>query len=194
MSTGHRLLLKWARLIHVYLTLLGLGLLLFFGVTGFMLNHEDWFGPERIEKKETVNLPTGLLKAPDKLAIVELLRKDHDATGAVDTFDDRDEDRITVIFKRPSVEFEAVIQRADGQTEITRTMRGPVGVLLDLHRGKATGAAWGVVIDSVCVLLLIISATGLILWQSLRGRARHGLAVLGLGVAISVGVYFAFVP
>jgi len=53
---------------------------------------------------------------------------------------------------------------------------------------------WGVVIDSVCVLLLTVSAAGLILWSSLRHRARHGLAVMGLGLLVGVGVYVLFVP
>ena len=34
MIHAHRLLLKWARLLHVYLTLFGFVLLLFFAVTG----------------------------------------------------------------------------------------------------------------------------------------------------------------
>ena len=47
MSHGHRLLLKWAHTIHVYATLFGFTLLLFFAVTGFLLNHEDWFGLDK---------------------------------------------------------------------------------------------------------------------------------------------------
>jgi len=43
----YRLVVKWARTVHVYLTLFGFGLLLFFAVTGFMLNHEDMFLQEK---------------------------------------------------------------------------------------------------------------------------------------------------
>jgi hypothetical protein len=194
MTQGHRLLLKWARMVHVYLTLFGLALLLFFAVTGFMLNHDDWFGPEEQTQTTTGSLPPKLLKEPDKLAIVELLRKDFGASGVMDSFDAKDEDSVRVVFKSPGMQFEAVVQRADGMATMTRTSRGFAGLVTDLHRGKATGLAWGLIIDSVCVLLLIIATTGLILWQSLRGRARHGLAVMLLGAAISVVVYFAFVP
>ena len=50
------------------------------------------------------------------------------------------------------------------------------------------------VIDGVCVLLLIVSTTGLILWQSLRSRGRYGLVVMALGLGVGVGVFYLFVP
>jgi hypothetical protein len=34
----------------------------------------------------------------------------------------------------------------------------------------------------------------LILWSSLRGRAQHGFAVLMLGLALGIVVYFVWVP
>src|SRR5437773_1438796 len=123
MSHPHRLLLKWARLIHVYLTLFGFLILLFFGVTGFMLNHPDMFGYN--QKHETVVtgiMPTGFLQEPVKnnLAIVELLRKDYGAKGAMTTFEADELDRpIDVRFKCPGREAEAKIQREDGQTTVT---------------------------------------------------------------------------
>jgi hypothetical protein len=44
------------------------------------------------------------------------------------------------------------------------------------------------------VALLLISATGLVLWFSLRSRGRLGLATLLLGAALGLGVYFWFIP
>ena len=43
MTRGYRLLIKSARTVHIYTTLTGLLLILFFAFTGFVLNHEDWF-------------------------------------------------------------------------------------------------------------------------------------------------------
>ena len=45
MSPAYRKLLKASRIAHVYLTLFGLVLILFFSITGFMLNYEGWFLP-----------------------------------------------------------------------------------------------------------------------------------------------------
>jgi hypothetical protein len=196
MSRGHRLLLKCARLVHVYLTMFGFLLVLFFALTGFMLNHDEWFGSDEPYKRTTTgSVPTRLLKPPDKLAIVELLRKDFGVRGALDDFDDKDEGApVRVVFKAPGRQDEATIQRSDGQTTVVHESRGLIALMTDLHRGKSTGLAWGLVIDGVCVLLLIISSTGLILWSSLRGRAHYGLVVMGLGLVVGVGVYYLFVP
>jgi hypothetical protein len=194
MTRGRRLLLKWTRTLHIYVTMLGLLLVLFFAVTGFMLNHGEWFAlhEARTHTAEGV-LPTPILEGPDKLAVVERLRDDFGATGALDSFE-TDEDTLKVVFKSPGRQTEATIQRADGRTEVTYESWGLLGRLTDLHRGKATGAAWELIIDGACVLLLIISSTGLILWLHLQTRRRLGLAALAVGLALCVMVYFVFVP
>ena len=68
MTSHHFRLLfkKWSRLIHIYLSMLGLLVILFFSITGIMLNHEEWFGfaEPRIRKTEGT-LPAALLLAPD---------------------------------------------------------------------------------------------------------------------------------
>jgi hypothetical protein len=198
MSPAHRAFLKWARHIHVYLTMFGLLLLLFFALTGFMLNHEDWFGVDKpftqtIEGKLPADLVGGQSKEPDKLAIAELLRRDFAATGLVDAFE-IEEDRIRVVFKAPSRFAEAVINRDDGATTVNRESRGFANLLMDLHRGKSSGFWWSLLIDAVCVMLVVISATGLILWSSLRGRAKHGFAVLVAGTLFGLATYWWGVP
>lgn len=77
---------------------------------------------------------------------------------------------------------------------MTHTWRGSVGVLLDLHRGKATGFVWSLIIDGVCVLLLMIAATGLVLWWSLKGRGHYGFVTLALGVGLILAVCTWFMP
>ena len=194
MSPARRRLLIVARYVHVYLTLFGLVLLTFFAVTGFMLNHEDWFlASDPIDRTASGTVPTAILQPPDKLAIVELLRKDYAARGLVETCEVED-DPVRVVFNGPGRRVEAVIQKEDGKLEVKYQSRGLVGIVLDLHRGKATGTAWSLIIDGVCVLVLIVAATGLILWHSLRGRGHYGLLVIGLGLALGVVVYLAFVP
>jgi hypothetical protein len=196
MSHGHRLLLKYARTVHVYLTLFGFVLLLFFAVTGFILNHEDWFGldePHRFER--TGSVPLRHLKPLDKLAVVEALRADFGAVGALDSIkEDQDGQRVHAVFKAPGRQIEAEIQCEDGQAVVTHESRGTLGMLTDLHRGKSSGAAWGLVIDGVSIIFVIVSLTGLILWSSLRSRGKHGLLTIGLGLAAGLAVYFLFVP
>ena len=84
MSPAYKRLLKVCRVAHVYLTLFGLVLILFFSVTGFMLNHEAWFLPkvkDRTLPARTGTLPKGLLDPLDRLAVVEALRRQFGVSG-----------------------------------------------------------------------------------------------------------------
>ena len=194
MSRARRWLLKWARTVHVYLTLFGLVLILFFAVTGFMLNHDDWFGVSAFRTKEVKGtIPTSHLQPVNQLAVVEALRANFGAVGPVQTFKEYD-DTVEVEFIRPGHRVRAEVQRADGATVANHELYGTSGVLTDLHKGKSSGIVWSVVIDAVCVLLLVICVTGLILWSSLKSRAKYGAVVILVGGAVSVAVYWWFVP
>ena len=193
MSPFRRWLVKWARTVHLYTTLFALALILFFASTGFMLNHEDWFSPAepyRTERKGTI---APVVEAARQARRRGSAAEDFGAIGAMETFED-EEDRVRVVFKRPGTQVTAEVMKEDGATEVTHDTRGFAGVVLDLHRGKTTGTAWSLVIDAVCVVLFAIAATGLVMWGTLRGRGRYGLAVVALGIVTGFAIYFAFVP
>ena len=199
MTQGYRRLLKWMRALHIYVTLFGLLLLLFFAVTGFMLNHEDWFGLDepRRETMQGGTLPTALLAEADEetleLAVTEWVRREYGATGQVDEFR-AEADSLTLGFKAPGRQTEATIDRTNGQVEVVHETTGLAGRLTDLHRGKGSGDAWALIIDGVAVLVLIISATGLFLWTTLRTRRQLGVTALVLGITSFVAAYFLLVP
>lgn len=192
MSPLRRALLKWARRVHLYLTLFTLALILLFAVTGFMLNHEDWFvSGEPATRVVQGTVADGLLSGPDRLAVVEALRNDFGAVGPLESFEEQD-DALTVVFKRPGLRVEAVIRRPGGRAEVSFESKGLNGILLDLHRGKSTGWVWSLVIDGVCVGLVVTALTGLVLWSSLKDRGRPGLLVILAGAAASAAVVWSF--
>ncbi len=215
MSRLQRWLLKTARTVHVYVTLFGLMLILFFAITGFMLNHIEWFLPNEPQTRiESRNLPLDRFpnrKLPDagdttgdlKLVVVEALRKEFGITGELSSFDNGDDDQIVVGFKRAGGEAECRINRENASTEVEQRFQGWAIVMTDLHRGnrgnvtnepKFTGELWTWVIDITCVMLLIISATGLFLWWSLKSRGKWGGILLLLGGTATFVVYYWFVP
>jgi hypothetical protein len=215
MSRFHRWLLKSARTVHVYVTLFGLALILFFAVTGFMLNHIEWFMPEKPQTRTQERslpadkLPGGKLPPPGeasaeaKFAVVETLRKEFDIAGEMTSFDNGDEERILVSFRRAGAEAEASIRRDNAQTTVEHRYQGWAVVMTDLHRGnrgnltneaKFTGRVWTVVIDATCFILLVIALTGLILWWSLKSRGKWGALLLLLGGATVFAAYYWFVP
>ncbi|EDY16258.1 PepSY-associated TM helix domain protein [Chthoniobacter flavus Ellin428] len=195
-ASHHRRLLfkKWSRTIHIYISMLGLLAVIFFSVTGIMLNHEEWFGfaAPHIVKKEGI-VPEAMAQNPDKLAIVEKLRKDFSATGALDSFEIEDA-QLTLSFKSPGRHTDATIQRADGHAEISLESYGFAGRFVDLHRGTDAGPVWRFIIDATAVLLLITCATGLLLWCMVPKWRPLGLAALAFCIVSCVVAYFAFVP
>ncbi len=185
---------KWARLVHIYLSMLGLLALVFFSITGIMLNHEEWFGfaePRMAKKEGTV--PVALLTAPDKLGIVEKLRKDLGATGALDSFEVRD-DELALVFKSPGRRTEATITRADGHAEVSIETHGFAGRFVELHRGTEAGPAWRLVIDVTAILLLLSSFTGLVLWLLVPKWRPLGIVALVVCAGVCAVVYLFFVP
>ncbi len=185
---------KWSRTLHIYLSMLGLVLMVFFALTGFMLNHSEWFGLDRTQTRTAAGaLPAGLLTGPDKLAIVEKLRADFGARGAMDSFDVQ-EDELRIAFKSPGRKTEAVIHRQDGRTEVTYETRGPLARLSELHRGDDAGVAWRLVIDSVAVLVLISALTGVVLWLLVPKWRKWGIAAVVVSVVVCAAIYFALVP
>lgn len=187
-------LMKAVRAAHIYLTMFSLLLLIFFGATGFMLNHADWFGLEEVRTRTVEGaLPKGMVDAVDKLAIVEKLRADYGAQGALDSFEVED-GQLRLIFKRPAQRMEALITRRDGHLQATTESHGLAAVLTDLHMGHGTGPAWRWVIDVTAILLMAAGLTGLTLWISLPRRRRVGLAALAVGLSASLLTYVILVP
>ncbi len=205
MTSHHFRLLfkKWSRLLHIYLSMLGLLAVVFFSITGLMLNHEEWFGyAEPRVKKNEGTVPVALLGKPDesgksgepdKFGIVEKLRKDFGATGALDSFDVRDDD-LALVFKSPGRRTEATIARADGHAEVSIETHGFAGRFVELHRGTEAGPAWRLVIDATAILLLLSSFTGLVLWLLVPKWRPLGIAALVVCAGVCVAVYLVFVP
>jgi hypothetical protein len=194
MGPAGRRFLSLSRTLHIYLTMLACLLLLFFGTTGLMLNHAEWFGLEAIRTDTRQgSLPRAVLVPLDRLAVVERLRADLGAVGAVDSFE-VEEEALRIVFRRPGLRAEAGVRLEDGRVEMTTEARGVSALLTDLHKGAYTGGAWKRVIDATTILLVVGALTGLILCISLPRRRKLGLAALAAGLLVSLGTYWLLVP
>ena len=196
MTAHHRRLLfkKWARTLHIYLSLFGLLTVCFFAATGFVLNHDDWFGLDasHLEKIEGT-FPLAMLREPDKLGVVEKLRAEYRAGGTLASFDVQG-DQLQLVFKAPGHRTDAVINRATGHAEINREIYGLMARLGDLHRGTNAGPAWRLLMDVTCLLIVISSLTGITLWLLVPKWRAWGVAALVVSALVCLAVYFALVP
>jgi uncharacterized protein len=196
-ETQHHLRLavrSWSRNLHIYISMFGLQAILFFSLTGFMLNHSDWFGSsEPTKRTREASIPAAMIQTPNELTIVEHLRKYWGATGELNSFDTQD-DELRVVFKSPARRFEAVINRPDGHMQLNSESYGFFGRVMELHRGEDAGPVWSFLIDTTAVVLILTSLTGLTLWLLIAKWRNLGLLCLGSCLAIGGVVYFFFVP
>ncbi|MGA2501698.1 MAG: PepSY-associated TM helix domain-containing protein, partial [Tepidisphaeraceae bacterium] len=130
-----RKLLNLCRALHIYTTLAALLLLLFFAVTGFIANHDDWFNVSARSVREAQGrIDPAILGRADRLDVVERLRKDHGIRLGVNSYEP-DDQSIRVVFKGPGRAVEADIDRATGQVKLHFETSGLLGFLGDLHKG-----------------------------------------------------------
>ena len=167
--------------------------LLFFAVTGITLNHPEFFGVHERTSQVNGTLNTAWMKDPDKLSIVEYLRKTNGVKSAMTDFR-VDDAQLGVSFKGPGYTADTFIERASGKYQLTETRMGAVAVLNDLHKGRDTGKAWVWLIDASAVLMALLSATGLVLLFFLPKRLKAGLMVAVIGAIACYLVYWIWVP
>ena len=198
------------RWLHVYLSMLGLAVVLFFSVTGITLNHPDWFGLDgqaSTTYEGQVNVAWIDGEAPgidpsyegdpavavDKLQVVEYLRNTHGIRGALASFT-ADEYECVVSFKGPGYSADAFIDRSSGDYQLTETALGWVAVVNDLHKGRDTGPVWSVVIDISAFLTAMASVSGLILLFYMNRRWTLAMVTALAGTAAAVLAFVLGVP
>ena len=182
------------RWLHIYLSMAGFALLLFFSVTGITLNHTEWFEDMQTTVSQKGEMDTTSLRGgTDRLAVAEALRKAHKVSGYVSSFE-VDEAQVTVSFAGPGYSADVFIDRTDGRYELTETRTGIWGVMNDLHKGRDTGGTWRWLIDVSAVLMILISLTGLFMLFYLKRKRLAGLLVALAGLLIAWAVYAIWVP
>jgi len=183
-----------SRWLHLYLSMVSFGVVLFFAVTGLTLNHAEWFAAQVRETRFKGTVPAEWVKGtPDQAALVGELRKKHGISGAVADFRAED-DQVSVSFKGPGYAADAFIDRKTGAYEVVQTKNGFVAVMNDLHKGRDAGRGWAWVIDVSAVLLTLVSLTGLLLLFFVYKRRTSGLILAAAGGVACWLVWLRYVP
>jgi hypothetical protein len=184
------------RTIHIYLSMFGLIILLFFAVTGFTLNRVEWFAGDSEDRQTlTGEFPADVLARGDTFEIVEHIRANFPVRGAVTSFQGEPDDyEVRVVFKRPGALAEAAIDRETHKIEVVIESYGAVAFVNDLHLGRDSGAGWKLAIDFTALLMVLVSLTGLVLIFTMRKGRTQRLITAGVGLLFFVLVYVVFVP
>jgi hypothetical protein len=185
---------RWCRIIHGWLSAFAFLMLLFFSVTGILLNHPEWGNGSKIkpvEKQftlsaEQIDLVRSAQVPAEALAVISA--KEIAVVGAY-----RDGDLV-------GSELFARLQGVRGLTDIRANLRtglviaiiepAPTGKLLnELHRAEHAGKVWRLVVDAIAVVLILMSMIGYLIFLSLRFRLRTALI---LTAASAIGVWGVF--
>lgn len=190
----NRKFLSACRTVHIYLTMLGLAVMFLFGLTGFTVNHEDWFGATiPLLRESSGQTPMKLIEAGDRLGIVEHLRSQFRIGGALSGYDDL-EASLSIGFKTPGQIWEVSIDKKSGTTNVHEETFNFTAIINNLHRGRYSGPAWKWVIDISAILIVIACITGVVLWLALPKRRKWGIASLVVGTLGTIAIYAMLVP
>ncbi|GEP06576.1 PepSY-associated TM helix domain-containing protein [Methylobacterium oxalidis] len=176
--------------------------MLLFTVTGFTLNHAGRFEARAAVESREASLPQDLrealaaLPASGRAALPEPVAGWLKARLGVPVpvrEAELSRSEILLSLPRPGGDAFVSIGRGDGAILYERTDRGWVSYLNDLHKGRNAGAAWGLFIDLFAGACLVFCLTGLILLQFHAGRRPATWPVVGLGLALPLGLALLFV-
>lgn len=188
MGSVQREALKWARTIHIYLSLSAFVMFLFFAVTGVLLTHDSFGLDQMAATSAAATLPAG--GSADLEAAVR--REFHITLPVVQVHDDGEEVELT--FAGPARRAQVLIRRSTGEAEAEFEDRGWVGLLADLHKGAETGWVWRGLLDVISVWIAVSSITGILMLLALPKRRALGLLITVLGGLITVAAFAAYVP
>jgi len=187
------------RKIHIYSALPVLLLIVFFSITGILLNHPELEVGEVDNQLTEISLPHWALEMPDwpknysshSLVLLQWLDKEHDIRG-VDFAIEWDEYDELLILDLAGPNGSTVVEVFIGQQIISIDQRklSAFAMLNNLHRAKHVNGFWRAVSDisAVCMLLFCLSGFWLVVVNRLE-RVPANIAML-MGSSIFILAVF----
>lgn len=179
----------WARLIHVYASMVCFLVVLFFAVTGVTLNHPTWSIGGESTRRTTGTLPSDWKHGStiDWLRVDEYLRAEHSLRGTVNGHNENIV-QASIEWKGPGYVADAFINVKTGTYNLSVESAGLLAMMNDLHKGRDTGARWKWLIDVAGVFLAVVSMSGIILQLVLRKRRRAAVVTATVGGLVAVAL------
>ena len=184
MTTFYRLCRAW----HGYLSAAAFVWLLFFSITGILLNHPAWLRdgkPVTVSKQFRLpphELASVRAQAEPGPALVQAIRGKLGLKGQIDSSGGAGQ----LLFVRMrgawgSAELQLDLQSGQGSAVMESF---PISTLFkELHRAEHAGAAWRALIDITGFVLVATSMVGLMIYLGLRYRLRTALFLVAGGLA-----------
>lgn len=181
---------RHSRYVHGWLSAFAFLTLLFFSVTGLLLNHPEWFEPAKTEQTTQLILPESVLKSIKQQenpsdTILNYVRQQQNVVGRYQSSEVMDNE-VMIRLESPAGETDIWVMADTGETEITQKPASTVSMLNDLHRGKNSGLAWSWLIDISAIIVIALSLVGYILFLSIKTRLVTHLVLTAASLALII--------
>ena len=195
-------LYKLARVIHIYISMVLLGLLVFFCLSGIFLNHNDWFEKSYQDRSVPLVLSTDVKKAIKKsqtlgdAPVTELQRylaEEYRLTHLNQVQFDSEMGELIFDYQLPAG-YATAYFTTDGEATLEYRKGSWITIMNDLHKGRHSGPVWSWVIDLSAVFMLLFSLAGLIILVQNKKYRGIGLILGALGIALPFFIYWLWVP
>lgn len=186
---------KWNRKIHIYAGMFSMLFIIFFGVSGFMLNHRwsiwNWFAT-RVEttRDVTVQIPSDGTDLQKARAILKQLGVDGEIHRIVS---EPVKQTFSFDVQRPGQFANVKLDASNGTGTLKTTDFNAWSILHIMHIFTGHGDknwvwanVWKFFSDLTAIIMVVLALTGFYMWWNLKTARRWGLIFLELGAAVFV--------
>lgn len=180
---------RLCRVWHGYLSAAAFVWLLFFSITGILLNHPTWLHGDKpaivnrqfhLQTRELVSVT--IQKEPGP-ALVQAMRGPLGLRGEINSSDVAGS-QLFVRMRGASGSTDLQLDLQSGQGSVSIETFSVAALFKELHRGERTGRVWRALIDVSGVALVTTSILGLMIYFSLRFRLRTALILIAGGTMV----------
>lgn len=178
----------FSRYLHGWLSALMFLMLMLFSSTGFLLNHNQWFGAKPTPQQHILHLPPALIQEAQaqenpSMLILEYIRRQQSVVGRFRESEVTPQGMI-IQLNSPSGRSKILIDWSLGTAEVGIQRNNAINVLKNLHKGKNAGDGWSLLIDISAISLFLLSLVGYILFFSMKRRLFTALILTGISLVI----------
>jgi hypothetical protein len=187
------------RWLHIYLSTILFSLLLFFCITGIVLNHIDWLDHSSEEGELTIELTLNDIQeqAPlqELLPYFQKILLDNYHLQTVQKIEfDHDSKQIIFDYSLPASYVLVIADIVNSKLSIEYSKGNWLNIWSDLHKGRHSGKAWSWVIDLSAIFMTLFAVTGMIILFQNRKKRRNGVITVLFGTLSPLVLYWFFVP
>jgi hypothetical protein len=189
---------RLCRMLHAYLSAFAFLALIFFSITGLLLDHPEWLQGRSKETEVKLTVPAATLtqakaaKDPNAF-LAAVVARTTPLVGAYRTGEVED-GQANLRFEGVKGASTILLDLTTGQADITVERATALTVIGDLHRGKNAALPWRMVIDASAILVLALSVIGYVLFFSLRFRLRTSLVLTAVSLGVLVAIFLWLTP